>query len=68
MKILTYQFENRNQCYCIWDNDLWKNLSHDERSPVAGLELETPSRVAETLTTIPQPHTCNILVIHHADR
>ena len=33
-----------------------ENEMNDERSPVPGFELKTPSRIEQTLTTMPQPH------------
>ena len=33
-----------------------ENLEYDERSPMLGLEPETPARMERTLTTMLQPH------------
>ena len=37
-------------------DDLSKNQRYNERSPVPGLEPETPSWMERTLTTMPQLH------------
>ena len=41
-----------------------ENEMYNERSPVPGFELQTPSRIEQTLTTMPQPHAWGRRVIY----
>ena len=40
----------------------------DERSPMPGLELGTPARMEQTLTTMPPSHAVGRVVIYHGDQ
>ena len=62
MFLLAYQFENKKSVL------VFGMIMVDERSPMQGLEPETPSPLERLLTTEPQPHAWFDRVFYYAYR